>query len=109
MTAREPRPQMPPGGGCPWCNNLGCEHCQDKPPSLREALERCARSCHLSNHSTQIDFEACGFAVCEAARAVLAPAPEQRFGYESIGAVYGGPCAHCGEPMSTHYCAERRP
>lgn len=32
MSACEPRPQLPPGGGCPWCQNEGCPHCQDKAP-----------------------------------------------------------------------------
>lgn len=86
MTACEPRPQMPPGGGCPHCDNLGCEHCQSRPPTLREALGELL-DCHaavvelagdpfvreggLTAHNRRVDK-----AVAQA-RAALAAAPER--------------------------------
>ena len=80
MTAREPRPPLPPGGGCPWCENLGCEHCCGgavmdgtqlaKPPSLREALEALVKFVASLPYSEEI-------VQYRTARAALAAPPER--------------------------------
>ena len=91
MTVREPRPPLPPGGGCPWCDNQGCEHCRDvatpptpKPPSLREALGELLEVADLRGDSTlpsppddPILWSARMQTAWDEARAALAAPPER--------------------------------
>ena len=125
-----PIPQQAPGGGCPFCDNLGCPHCW--PLSLRDALALATLGSALPEGSLSLrqaleaivawiekvpheesDLKppwpqlAGGFLgllgnVEAVARAALAAPPERELGYESV--TYGGPCDHCGEPPSCHGC-----
>lgn len=123
MTTREPDVQLPPGGGCPHCDNLGCPHCQDKPPTLLKALgpvtaelERMyiAHEEQAISNSEGLHVEA----VLEVARTAIDAHKAQeaeRMGYERSSYLEGDTCTHCREPSSTHLCplagheAERRP